>query len=125
MSNYVRPVITGIPNAGQKINKTGRKNEGAAFDKIFTEQLRDKEIKMSRHAAERIQQRNIEVSPEVRNKVGKAIEMAEKKGIKDSLVLTDNIAFVVYVNSKTIVTAIDKDSLNEKVFTNIDGAVYL
>lgn len=125
MSNYVRPVVTGIPNAGQKINQAGRKNEGAAFDKIFSEQLRETELRMSRHAAERIQQRNIEVSQEVRDKVGKAIDLASKKGIKDSLILTDKVAFVVNVSSKTIVTAIDKESLNEKVFTNIDGAVYL
>lgn len=125
MSNYIKPVVTGIPNVGIKPNKAVDKSKNADFDRIFENQLKEQEIKFSRHAAQRLEERNIEISQAVRDKVGKAIDLASDKGIKDSLILTDNVAFVVNVNSKTVVTAIDKESLDEKVFTNIDGAVYL
>ena len=44
-----------------------------------------------------------------------------EKGMKESLVLVDDLAFIVNVKNKTVVTAVnDKE---ERIFTNIDGAV--
>ena len=41
--------------------------------------------------------------------------------MKESLVLVDDLAFIVNVKNKTVVTAVnDKE---ERIFTNIDGAV--
>ena len=51
------------------------------------------------------------------------MEKANAKGIKDSLVLMDKLAFIVNVPSNTVVTAMDQSETNENVFTNIDGAV--
>jgi flagellar operon protein len=51
------------------------------------------------------------------------VEMAEKKGIKESLVVVDSLAFIVNVPSRTVVTAMDQNESENNVFTNIDGAV--
>lgn len=56
-------------------------------------------------------------------KVSKALDQAEAKGLDDTLVLTGDAAFIVSVKNRTIVTALDKNSLTGNVFTNIDGAV--
>ncbi len=56
-------------------------------------------------------------------KINQAIEKAEKKGIKDALILMDNKAFVANIKNKTIITASTSEQLKENVFTNIDGAV--
>ena len=48
---------------------------------------------------------------------------AGEKGIKDSLVIMDQLAFIVNVPSNTVITAMDKNSSDDNVFTNIDGAV--
>ena len=40
-------------------------------------------------------------------------------------VLVDDIAFIVNVPSKTVVTAMDQAETNSNVFTNIDGAVIM
>lgn len=125
MSDFVKPVVTGIPSAINKGVKPVKKNGDERFDDIFRQEYGDAGIKVSRHAVKRMEQRNIDVSPAVREKVEKAIDLASKKGIRDSLILTEDAAFVVNIYSKTIVTAIEKDGLKEKVFTNIDGAVYL
>jgi len=47
-----------------------------------------------------------------------------RKGSKDSLVLIDDIAFVVNVRNRTVITAVNSNELKENVFTNIDGAVF-
>ena len=46
---------------------------------------------------------------------------AEEKGIKESLVMVDNLAFIVNVRNNTVITAVNEKE--DKVFTNIDGAV--
>ena len=53
--------------------------------------------------------------------VNKALE----KGINDSLVLVDSLAFIVNVPNKTVVTAMDQTETDSNVFTNIDGAVIM
>ena len=47
--------------------------------------------------------------------------MAREKGIGESLVLVDDLAFIVNVKNNTVITAMDDSS--EGIFTNIDGAV--
>lgn len=51
------------------------------------------------------------------------VEKAAAKGAKESLVLVDNAALVVSIKNRTVITAVDKDSLKDNVFTNIDSAV--
>jgi flagellar operon protein len=56
-------------------------------------------------------------------KVNDAIDTADAKGVEDTLVLTRDAALIVSVKNRTVVTAMDRNSLNGNVFTNIDGAV--
>ena len=46
---------------------------------------------------------------------------AREKGIKESLVMVDDLAFIVNVKNNTVVTAVNNSE--DGVFTNIDGAV--
>ena len=71
----------------------------------------------------RMQSRNISLTSSQKEKMGEAVKRAEAKGVKDSLVLMDNMAFVVNVRSKTVITAANNSELKENVFTNIDGTV--
>jgi flagellar operon protein len=52
-----------------------------------------------------------------------AVQKADTKGANESLVLLRDMAFVVNVKNKTVITAIDSDRLKENVFTNIDSAI--
>ena len=51
------------------------------------------------------------------------MKKASEKGINEALVLMDNLAFIVNVKNNTVVTAMDSSNTEERVFTNIDGAV--
>lgn len=92
------------------------------LEKIVNGQL---EIRFSKHAEQRLAVRNIKLTPLDLEQIGKAVKLAENKGIKDTLVFMQDKAFIVNVPSKTVITAVNGDSLNENVFTNIDGAVIL
>ncbi|MCM0605707.1 MAG: hypothetical protein KA715_06415 [Xanthomonadaceae bacterium] len=82
-------------------------------------------VKFSSHASQRVQERKINVGPELMSKVNDAIDKAAAKGLEESLILTANSAFIVNVKNRTIITAMDKEGMSGNVFTNIDGAVII
>ncbi len=80
-------------------------------------------LKFSAHASQRMQDRKINLDQQTMMRVNEAIDMAASKGVEDTLVLTNGAALIVNVPNRTVVTAMDRNSLNGNVFTNIDGAV--
>lgn len=95
-----------------------------SFQKILQGELQqDKEIKFSRHATERLYARRIELGEEQLSRLKDAVDKAEAKGCRESLVLLDDLALVVSVKNKTVITAVDGENRKENVFTNIDSAV--
>ena len=107
-----------------KSNKT-QPEQGASFAEVLKEkQTADvSEVKFSKHASMRLSTRNISLSDQQSERLEAGVEMAEKKGIKESLVVVDSLAFIVNVPSRTVVTAMDQNESENNVFTNIDGAV--
>lgn len=97
------------------------KFQGILKDKI----LEEKALKFSKHAQQRIRSRNIIINESDILKINKAVDKAAEKGVKDSLILFENIAFVVSVKNRIVITAVDGENLKENVFTNIDGAVII
>lgn len=79
------------------------------------------ELKFSKHANERLISRNIDLTSAQRERLNGAVKRAEAKGIKESLVMLDNLAFIVNVKNNTVVTAVTGEE--ERIFSNIDGAV--
>ena len=80
-------------------------------------------LRFSAHAQTRIQSRNIAFGPEERQRMEDAVQKVAGKGGRESLVLLDQNAFVVSVPNRTVITVVDRDSLKQNVFTNIDSAV--
>lgn len=98
------------------------KSSKVSFQKIL-QQKSSEGLKFSKHAGERLEQRNITLSNEQMKRLEDATAKADKKGIKESLMLIDNMAFIVNVKNCTVITAMDQTDNNENIFTNIDGAV--
>ena len=78
-------------------------------------------LHFSKHANERLASRNIDLSPEQVQRLENATSRAREKGIQESLVMVDNLAFIVNVKNNTVITAVN--DTEDAVFTNIDGAV--
>lgn len=95
-----------------------------SFDQVLNA-IQSKEIKFSKHAMDRMAERNIQFSSADMQKIESAVKKAESKGIKDALILMDNTVLVMSIKNRTVITASDEASLKDSVFTNIDGAVIL
>ncbi|WP_252891225.1 TIGR02530 family flagellar biosynthesis protein [Thermoclostridium stercorarium] len=72
----------------------------------------------------RMQMRNLHLTEAQREKLAKAVDKADAKGVRDTLVVMDQMAFVVNVRNRTVITALNSSEMRENVFTNIDGAVF-
>ena len=96
------------------------------FDAVIRKEI-DKlnGVKFSAHALQRLSARNIQLTAEDKAKIAEAIDRAQAKGAKDSLVLVHGAALVVSVKNRTVVTVLDRSELRGNVFTNIDSAVVM
>lgn len=83
------------------------------------------EIEFSRHANERMRQRNIRLEPSDLDKIDQAVGKAADRGSKDALLLLRDLGLVVNVKNRKVLTAIDADSMRDRVFTNIDSTVII
>ena len=80
-------------------------------------------LKVSSHAQTRLQSRDIQLDHGAWERVMQGVEKAAAKGAKESLVMVDNVALIVSVKNRTVITAVEQEKLKENVFTNIDSAV--
>lgn len=111
---------------GQFLNPKVHKNNvdsDVSFEEILKEKIDEKSIRFSKHASQRLLDRNIDLSAEQLDRIEKGAKLSSEKGIVDSLVLMDEYAFIVNTKSNTVITAMEQGMEDEKVFTNIDGAV--
>ena len=69
-----------------------------------------KGLKFSKHAGERLEE---------------GTEKAILKGIKESLVIVDDLSFIVNTRNRTVITAMDQNNNEDNIYTNIDGAVII
>ncbi|MCL1884796.1 MAG: hypothetical protein FWF81_13715 [Defluviitaleaceae bacterium] len=118
--------IQPIENAPRK-QETAEKTPAASalnFRELLGNQIGNQmetPIHFSKHASIRLNDRNINLTGDQIDRVSDGIGKANEKGIRDSLVLVDDVALVVNVKSRTVITAINQ--MQENVFSNIDGAV--
>ncbi len=113
----------------KNVNKVGKASE-ISFEEVLKRQQdlateRATELKFSRHAASRLESRGINLSTEHIARLENGVEQAMAKGINESLVLVDSLAFIVNVPNRTVVTAMDQNETTSNIFTNIDGAVIM
>ena len=95
-----------------------------SFAEVLSEKQTDNlELKFSKHAANRLSERNIELTDGLMGRLAAGTQAAGQKGINESLVMVDQLAFIVNVKNQTVITALDRNDSDGNVFTNIDGAV--
>lgn len=80
-------------------------------------------LRFSNHAQKRIEKREIQLGENGLARLTTAVDRAAQRGGKDSLVLMDNLAFIVNVKERLVVTALDTERRGEGVFTQIDSVV--
>jgi flagellar operon protein len=136
VNSFLIPNVSSLPSDVQKAEqantlKKGQTNEfkGLMDHELLQPQVTKKdigpEVNVSTHAVKRLQERNIELDGNEYMKLKEAIGKLRAKGGHDSLVITNKAAYVVDVDKNTVVTAVDKNNMNENVFTKIDSTIFM
>ena len=103
--------------------------ESLSFQDILNKTAENAEktagVRFSKHAANRLAERNIELTDNQMERLQEGTLKAGAKGINESLVLVDQLAFIVNIPNHTVVTAMNQTEADENIFTNIDGAVIM
>lgn len=119
----------GLPlKPSQEKNQSGTITKKEQFQDLFQTALEKQErttVQFSRHAEQRMKARNIRLSTQQLKQINQGVHTLRKKGVKESLLLLDDLALVVNVKNSTVITAMGKKDSKEHVFTNIDSAVLL
>lgn len=98
------------------------------FGAVLAQQLeksQTRQVAFSKHALSRAEERGIEVTPSLLERLGDSVERAEAKGATNILALDRSLAFIVNVPNSRVITALSEAEMKDSIFTNIDGAVFL
>ena len=107
----------------KSVNRNTSTDSKDSFEEILnsTQKNSAESLKFSKHANERLADRNINLSAEQMERLENGTTKAREKGIQESLVMVDDLAFIVNVKNNTVITAMNDKT--DSIFTNIDGAV--
>ena len=117
------PFHTNLTKVHKKleVSNTSQSNFAQIFDHYKTVEP----LKISKHASERMQLRDISISDYEWDVITEKVSEAKQKGVKQPLVILDQAALIVSATNHTVITALDRYEAKEQLFTNIDGTIVL
>jgi flagellar operon protein len=117
--SLIRPAESATPNV------PAQPRGGPVSGPSFQEALREAagSLKLSRHAEKRVQRRELDLDGDRMGRLQGAVDRAAEKGARNSIVMLDELAVVVDVRQRTVITAMNQEGGRDRVFTNIDSVV--
>ena len=122
-SQPLLPIDNHANGHNDRVRTTASQPQQGSFENYF--EAAKKTVTFSQHAQARLQERNIQLSEDTLAKLDDTVERLAQKGARESLVYTDNVAFVVSVKNRTVITAMDGTGAKDNIITNIDSAAIL
>lgn len=122
MNIYTVPLHANHPTTYKK----NVSNISHAFNEHFQQAIEATiTLKISKHANERLIERQISISPEQWQHINEKVDVAQQKGVQQPLVLMDQAALIINAKNRTVITAMNRMEAKEQIFTNIDGTIVL
>lgn len=121
--------VNPVQKAGQSAVQThptvdGVGLNGNSFEQALKAELNhESSVRISAHAQKRIEARNIPFGANETARLEQAVDKAATKGSRESLILMDDLALVVSIKNRVVITAVDANNRKNDVFTNIDSVV--
>jgi flagellar operon protein len=102
----------------QHRNDSNKRKTEVNFEDVLNS---EKKLKFSAHAQKRMESRNITINSDEKKKIEESVAKLRNKGCQDSVILSQDRAYVISIKNNTVVTIVDEGSLKDSVFTNIDS----
>ena len=118
-----QPLLPISNSSSVSSSRSGTQHSAASFANAL--ETAEKKVSFSQHALQRMESRNLDFSEQDLAKLDDTVEKMAQKGARESLIYMKDVALVVSVTNKTVITAMDGASAKENIFTNIDSAAIL
>ena len=116
-------ITTGVQRAPVRPNNSVSSKQGGFASALARETEKQNSLKISSHAQKRLDSSRISLTDTDMQRINGAVDRASSKGSNQSLVMLDDLALVVSVRNKVVITAVDDARTKEGIFTNIDSVV--
>jgi len=125
--NIIPPSTAPVRPQGVPVQIPPTSATGPSFRDVLTQQgvASGTSLKFSAHALQRLQSRNITLSTDDVQRMNAMADKAAAKGAQQSLFMVRDVGMIVSIKNRTVITAVDSDSMRENVFTNIDSAAVI
>ena len=133
--------VQGLGQLGQGPGTAAQPKKAASANPAFNAMLRDRSaakaaeaagaaqpqqsVNFSKHALARAEERGIELTPVLLDRLASSVEKAQEKGATNILAFDDSRAFIINIPYSRVITTMSQEEMKENIFTNIDGAVLL
>ncbi|MCI9271728.1 MAG: flagellar biosynthesis protein [Dorea sp.] len=118
--------ILKLQHAQAALQTQGNTGNNVQFAELLQKESdKTQSVQFSKHAAQRVQQRGIEMTDSLLNNLNQAVKKAQAKGAKDVVVIGESGAFIVNVPNNIVVTTMSGTEMKDNIFTNIDSAVLM
>ena len=118
--------ILKLQHAQAALQTQGNTGNNVQFAELLQKESdKTQSVQFSKHAAQRVQQREIEMTDSLLNNLNQAVKKAQAKGAKDVVVIGESGAFIVNVPNNIVVTTMSGTEMKDNIFTNIDSAVLM
>ncbi len=128
MTDRINQVGLGTLGTATVAKPVTSQGENGTFAAMLSKEMGKSEgqqVAFSKHAMERAQERGIEVTPNLMDRLNDSVEKAQSKGATNILAFDRSLAFIINVPNQRVITTMSQDEMKENIFTNIDGAVML
>lgn len=113
-------------NPVQVKQQAAESKKRTTFGQMLQEKMEQTQsLQFSKHSKERMEQRGIEMTPELLQQMNTAASQAKSKGAKDVVMIGSQAAFIVSIPNNTVITAMNGNEMKNNIFTKIDSAVLL
>jgi flagellar operon protein len=121
--NAIRPAAQAPAAASTPASAPRPAAKGGAFGEALAKAQQAQGVRFSSHAQKRLDKREIQLGDDGLARLNDAVDRAAQRGGRESLVLMDDLAFIVNVKERLVVTAMSGESRKAGVFTQIDSVV--
>ncbi len=111
-------------NRPQRGDLRGTAQGAASFQEVLN-RIKQNDINVTKHARNRLDTRGVTLKPNQVEKVAKAMDQAAQKGVKEAVIVVGEQLLIASVANRTIITAAQKDDMQAKIITKIDGAIFI
>ena len=125
MINKIQNAARAVQTAPARNASAVSRNTSAAFGDMLQQQIQQRTVNFSKHALARAEERGIELSPALMDKLADSVERAQEKGATNILAFDASQAFIINIPYSRVITMMSQEEMRESIFTNIDGAVLL